>query len=72
VAKTRRRPREALLQQIRLELEAIKPWKAVRPPVRQASRRPEREEGQEQARLAEQLREDIRNFKHEHTTSAGW
>ena len=51
----RRRPpacsTTTLLEQIRPELEAVKPMSGgVRPPLRQAARRPERQEGRQQAR----------------------
>ena len=60
-----------LLEQIRPELEAIKPWKAVFD--RQYVKRldgPNVKKGKNKRDLAEQLREDIRAFK-KATTSAG-
>jgi myo-inositol-1-phosphate synthase len=59
-----------LLEQIRPELEAIKPWKAVFD--RQYVKRldgPNVKKGKNKRDLAEQLREDIRNFKKEHNLS---
>jgi myo-inositol-1-phosphate synthase len=59
-----------LLEQIRPELEAIKPWKAVFD--RQYVKRldgPNVKKGRNKRDLAEQLREDIRNFKREHNLS---
>ena len=60
----------ALLEQIRPELEAIKPWKAVFD--RQYVKRldgPNVKKGKNKRDLAEQLREDIRAFKREHNLS---
>jgi myo-inositol-1-phosphate synthase len=59
-----------LLEQIRPELEAIKPWKAVFD--RQYVKRldgPNVKKGKNKRDLAEQLREDIRTFKKEHNLS---
>ena len=59
-----------LLAQIRPELEAIKPWKAVFD--RQYVKRldgPNVKKGKNKRDLAEQLREDIRAFKKEHNLS---
>jgi len=59
-----------LLDQIRPELEAIKPWKAVFD--RQYVKRldgPNVKKGKNKRDLAEQLREDIRAFKREHNLS---
>jgi myo-inositol-1-phosphate synthase len=59
-----------LLEQIRPELEAIKPWKAVFD--RQYVKRldgPNVKKGKNKRDLAEQLREDIRNFKKAHNLS---
>jgi myo-inositol-1-phosphate synthase len=59
-----------LLEQIRPELEAIKPWKAVFD--RQYVKRldgPNVKKGKNKRDLAEQLREDIRNFKQAHNLS---
>jgi len=59
-----------LLAQIRPELEAIKPWKAVFD--RQYVKRldgPNVKKGKNKRDLAEQLREDIRNFKKAHNLS---
>ena len=59
-----------LLEQIRPELEAIKPWKAVFD--RQYVKRldgPNVKKGKNKRDLAEQLREDIRAFKKEHNLS---
>jgi len=59
-----------LLEQIRPELEAIKPWKAVFD--RQYVKRldgPNVKKGKNKRDLAEQLRDDIRNFKKEHNLS---
>jgi len=59
-----------LLEQIRPELEAIKPWKAVFD--RQYVKRldgPNVKKGKNKRDLAEQLREDIRAFKKDHNLS---
>jgi myo-inositol-1-phosphate synthase len=59
-----------LLEQVRPELEAIKPWKAVFD--RQYVKRldgPNVKKGKNKRDLAEQLREDIRRFKQEHNLS---
>jgi myo-inositol-1-phosphate synthase len=59
-----------LLEKIRPELEAIKPWKAVFD--RQYVKRldgPNVKKGKNKRDLAEQLREDIRAFKREHNLS---
>ena len=59
-----------LLEQIRPELEAIKPWKAVFD--RQYVKRldgPNVKKGKNKRDLAEQLREDIRSFKKAHNLS---
>jgi len=59
-----------LLEQIRPELEAIKPWKAVFD--RQYVKRldgPNVKKGRNKRDLAEQLREDIRAFKKDHNLS---
>jgi myo-inositol-1-phosphate synthase len=59
-----------LLEKIRPELEAIKPWKAVFD--RQYVKRldgPNVKKGKNKRDLAEQLREDIRRFKQEHNLS---
>ena len=59
-----------LLEQIRPELEAIKPWKAVFD--RQYVKRldgPNVKKGKNKRDLAEQLREDIRAFKKDHHLS---
>ena len=59
-----------LLEQIRPELEAIKPWKAVFD--RQYVKRldgPNVKKGKNKRDLAEQLREDIRSFKQAHNLS---
>ena len=59
-----------LLEQVRPELEAIKPWKAVFD--RQYVKRldgPNVKKGKNKRDLAEQLREDIRNFKKAHNLS---
>ena len=59
-----------LLEKIRPELEAIKPWKAVFD--RQYVKRldgPNVKKGKNKRDLAEQLREDIRAFKREHGLS---
>ena len=61
---------DELLQKVRPELEAIKPWKAVFD--RQYVKRldgPNVKKGKNKRDLAEQLREDIRNFKKEHKLS---
>jgi myo-inositol-1-phosphate synthase len=58
------------LEQVRPELEAIKPWKAVFD--RQYVKRldgPNVKKGRNKRDLAEQLREDIRSFKREHNLS---
>src|SRR5512139_342586 len=60
----------SLLEQIRPELEAITPWKAVFD--RQYVKRldgPNVKKGKNKRDLAEQLREDIRRFKQEHNLS---
>jgi len=60
----------ALLEEIRPELEAIRPWKAVFD--RQYVKRldgPNVKKGRNKRDLAEQLREDIRAFKKEHGLS---
>ena len=56
---------KSLLDQIKPGARAIKPMAGgVRPPLREAARRPEREEGQEQAAiLPTSCVEDIRRFK---------
>jgi myo-inositol-1-phosphate synthase len=59
-----------LLEKVRPELEAIKPWTAVFD--RQYVKRldgPNVKKGKNKRDLAEQLREDIRNFKKEHNLS---
>ena len=59
-----------LLEQVRPELEAIKPWKAVFD--RQYVKRldgPNVKKGKNKRDLAEQLREDIRSFKKAHNLS---
>jgi myo-inositol-1-phosphate synthase len=59
-----------LLEQVRPELEAIKPWKAVFD--RQYVKRldgPNVKKGKNKRDLAEQLREDIRSFKKTHNLS---
>jgi len=59
-----------LLEQVRPELEAIKPWKAVFD--RQYVKRldgPNVKKGRNKRDLAEQLREDIRAFKKDHNLS---
>jgi len=60
----------SLLEKVRPELEAIKPWKAVFD--RQYVKRldgPNVKTGKNKRDLAEQLREDIRTFKREHNLS---
>jgi len=61
---------ERLLDQLKPELEAIKPWKAVFD--RQYVKRldgPNVKKGKNKRDLAEQLREDIRNFKKDNNLS---
>ena len=61
---------DRLLEQIRPELEAIKPWKAVfdQKYVKRLDG-PNVKKGKNKKDLAEQLRQDIRNFKQEHELS---
>ena len=61
---------DRLLEQIRPELEAIKPWKAVfdQKYVKRLDG-PNVKKGKNKKDLAEQLRQDIRNFKREHELS---